>query len=133
MELHSEDQARLRFAFRHIASHLPDLSRMFYLRMFEIDPSCRALFADDLTTQRRRFEDMVAFIFGAIDDPGFPVDRLRNLASRQVTYGVQTRHYNAARLALTDAVTSALGKEFTTDVSASWEKGLDWIMSNMTD
>lgn len=82
----------------------------FYDTLFEIAPATRQLFPDDMTSQRGKLVDELAFLIEAVtpSPDGATIetflDRAHDLGRRHVEYGVQGSHYAPVRTALLAAL-----------------------------
>ena len=96
------------------------LARLFYARLFVVDPSTRPLFPSDLSDQRVKLMAVLRLVVASLDrlDPLLP--RIEELARRHVGYGVSARHYPSVGLALIWALEQALGPAFTAEDRAAW-------------
>ncbi len=112
----------------------PDaFARAFYATLFDVAPEVRELFDDDLTTQRGKLVDEVAFFIAAAADLDRFVERARELGRRHVGYGVQRDHYDAVGVALVAAVRERTGDEWTSDHHRAWTKLYRLISDVMLD
>lgn len=105
---------------------------LFYRRLFELEPSYRALFPDDLSDQKRKLIKMLAFIVKALDWPDdawrttVPEDEdlflvLLALGRRHhVLYRVPDASYQTVGEALIWTLDLGLGKAFTDEVRDAW-------------
>jgi hemoglobin-like flavoprotein len=87
---------------------------VFYDVMFELDPSTRALFPDDLAAQRTKLVDELGVLVQAVTQTrdsenlqGF-VARGRELGARHTGYGVHRQHYDVMGRALLAALAATL-------------------------
>ena len=87
-------------------------SRRFYETLFEIAPTTRALFPDDLVAQRGKLVDELTFLVEAAassrtqHDLGVFIDRARELGVRHAGYGVAGSDYAPVEVALIAALRS---------------------------
>ena len=76
-------------------------ARLFYDRLFETDPTARALFnATDLTEQRRKLIQALTTVVRGINDLEGLVPTLAELGRRHAQYGVANGHYDTVSAAL---------------------------------
>ncbi len=112
----------------------PDaFAHVFYATLFEVAPEVRELFDDDLTAQRGKLVDEVAFFIGAAADLDRFVERAHDLGSRHVGYGVQRDHYDAVGVALVAAVRERTGDDWTSEHHRAWTKLYRLISDVMLD
>ena len=77
-----------------------DAARLFYDRLFALDPSLRALFPADLREQKRKLLGVLAFAVGALDRPAELLPAVERLGARHAGYGVRPEHYATVGQAL---------------------------------
>jgi hemoglobin-like flavoprotein len=96
-------------------------ARLFYGRLFEIDPSARRLFAHtDMDHQGTRLVAAIATVVGSLH--GFEaVERdVRSLARRHAGYGVTYLHYQSVGAALLWTLEQVLGDALTPELRRAW-------------
>ncbi|GAA4479584.1 globin family protein [Microbacterium panaciterrae] len=108
-------------------------SRIFYDELFALEPDLRALFADDLTEQRRKLMMMLGAAVNGIGDWESTAPVVRELGSRHVGYGVQPAHFGAVGAALLTTLEKGLGDAFTPAVREAWTECYVLISSEMKD
>jgi hemoglobin-like flavoprotein len=93
---------------------------LFYQRLFELDPSLRALFHGDMAQQRKKLMQMITAAVKGLDRLEQLVPVVQDLGRRHVHYGVQDSHYETVGEALLWMLEMTLGRGFTSDVRAAW-------------
>ena len=111
----------------------PPAAALFYARLFELDPSLRALFKGDLGTQGDR---LLAMIKAAVDglerlDRLLPV--VHALGQRHGGYGVRGAHYATVGTALLWTLERGLGAAFSADVREAWTTVYGTLAAAMQD
>ncbi|MEO6746838.1 MAG: globin family protein [Caldimonas sp.] len=93
---------------------------LFYARLFELDPSLRALFKGDLGIQGKRLLAMIKAAVDGLDrvDQLLPV--VHALGQRHGGYGVRDAHYATVGTALLWTLDRGLGSAFNVDVRDAW-------------
>lgn len=112
--------AHVQRTFAAVAPIADDAAVLFYQRLFELDPSLRSMFPDDLTEQRRKLMQMLTAAVKGLSRLDQLVPVVQDLGRRHVGYGVVDAHYEAVGAALIWTLEKGLGDEFTTDVKAAW-------------
>ncbi|MGZ3687780.1 MAG: globin family protein, partial [Bdellovibrionota bacterium] len=107
-------------SFERIAPLADTVSKIFYERLFELDPSTRPLFKEDLTDQRKKLIQMLAALVASLDDPGRLVPALEKLGLRHAVYSIRPEHFESVGQALLDSLKRALGSHCTPDVREAW-------------
>jgi hemoglobin-like flavoprotein len=96
-------------------------AELFYERLFEADPSLRALFArSDLIAQRAKLLQALALVVASLDRLESLVPVLEELGRRHVAYGVHKGHYTLVGAALLWTFARSLGNDWTRDAEEAW-------------
>lgn len=106
---------------------------LFYERLFEIDPSTRALFRSDMAHQGAKLMAAIAVVVRALNDIEPVLDNLATLARRHVRYGVEDAHYASVGAALLWTLEQGLGADFTVEVKDAWARTYEVISGTMMD
>ena len=113
-----------------------DLSRpfalLFYGKLFEMDPSARALFHNDLTLQGQKLMDMLSAIVESLDDFDFMRSKLAELGRKHASYGVRLEQYGTLVTALLWTLGQALGGDFDAPTREAWKAALAAVGEAMT-
>ncbi|WP_299624667.1 globin family protein [Pelagibius sp.] len=95
-------------------------AQLFYLRLFEWDPSLQNLFPDDLEAQRGAVMAALGRVVDGLDDLETLRPMLRDLGRRHVGYGVRSVDYESFGEALLWTLKIALGKDYNAQVRQAW-------------
>jgi hemoglobin-like flavoprotein len=95
-------------------------AELFYARLFELDPSLRALFSGDLREQGRKLMQMIAVAVRGLDHLETIVPAVQALGRRHVAYGVKPEHFVTVGMALIWTLQQGLGSAFTPEVREAW-------------
>ncbi len=95
-------------------------AKMFYERLFELDPSIKPLFKGDMNQQGRKLMQMIAMVVDGLGNLDSVVPEVQNLGKRHVAYGVLDEHYNTVGTALLWTLERGLGESFTPEVKDAW-------------
>jgi hemoglobin-like flavoprotein len=94
---------------------------MFYDRLFQIDPSARALFGkSDMVVQRKKLLQVLSVAVAGLDDLEALVPTVEALGRRHVRYGVNDAHYASVGIALLWTLEKGLGPAWTPATAAAW-------------
>jgi hemoglobin-like flavoprotein len=94
---------------------------LFYRRLFEIDPSTRALFRDtDMAQQRKKLLHVLGVAVSSLDNLGALTKTVEDLGRRHAGYGVKDAHYDSVGAALLWTLEQGLGQAWTSDVALAW-------------
>lgn len=93
---------------------------LFYGRLFEIDPSLKAMFTSDIKEQGKKLMNMITVAVRGLDDLGTLVPAVQALGKRHVGYGVKDEHYATVAVALLWTLEKGLGEAWSDEVKESW-------------
>src|SRR5215472_304678 len=106
-------QRRLvRSSFELLRQDARPLALLFYGKLFEMDPSSRRLFHNDIALQGRKLMDMLTEVVNALDDFQPMRSRLAELGRKHAGYGVRPEQYETLTSALLWAIAQALEAGF---------------------
>ncbi len=112
---------------RAVASIGDGFAERFYATLFEVAPSTRTLFPDDLVAQRGKLVDELGFLVEAATaggdraDLGPFLERARELGRRHVGYGVRGVDYGPVGVALLAALRDSV-PDWSAEHEAAWTK-----------
>ena len=99
-----------------------DAARLFYQRLFEIDPTLKPLFKGDMEEQGRKLMTMLDTVVNGLERLETMLPAVRNLGRRHASYGVTDKDYQTVGAALLWTLEQGLGEQFTAGVKAAWTK-----------
>jgi len=127
-------QRRLvRESFDAMRDQTAEVSLLFYGRLFELDPSARRLFHNDLALQARKIADTLTWLAESIDRFDSMRERLGELGRQHAGYGVRTEQYTTVTGALLWAFGHALGPAFDPPTREAWSVALDQVAAAMQE
>ena len=107
-------------SFAIITPIADDAAALFYTRLFELDPSLRQMFREDMTEQRRKLMQMLTAAVKGLDRLDQLVPVVEDLGRRHAGYGVSDAHYDTVGAALLWTLEMGLGRAFTPEVKDAW-------------
>jgi hemoglobin-like flavoprotein len=116
------------------ASVLPiaeEAGRLFYDRLFALDPALRPLFKGDMAEQSRLLMRMIAVAVNSLDRLDTLLPAIKALGVRHAGYGVSDRHYEPGGEALLWTLEQGLGESFTPEVSEAWSAAYTILTQTM--
>src|SRR5262245_44672759 len=131
MTLTAADRRLIRTSFDALREQSEPLGLLFYGKLFELDPSARAMFHVDLREQVRKLMDMLAWIVQSLDDADAITGRLSELGRQHAGYGVRTDQYDTVTAALLFAFAQALGPDFDPATREAWRAALTAVSTAM--
>lgn len=97
-----------------------EVARLFYGRLFALDPTLRRMFRGDLEAQGDKLTATLARVVGELHRIEAILDSVKALAVRHLDYGVEERHYATVGAALLWTLEEGLGAGFTPEVKDAW-------------
>jgi hemoglobin-like flavoprotein len=111
-------------------AQIPDTDQFviqFYARLFEIDPSTKPLFKDNMAEQREKLFQALAVVVNGLDNLPVIIPAIQNLGKRHVNYGVTLEHWDSVGAALLLTIEDIFGDTFTEDVRIAWALAYNMI------
>jgi hemoglobin-like flavoprotein len=98
-----------------------EAARLFYQRLFEIDPSLRHMFRGDIEEQGRKLMQIIGVAVGSLRQWDKLRPAVEDMGRRHAGYGVRDEHYGTVADALLWTLEQGLGKDnFTDEVRDAW-------------
>ena len=107
-------------SFAKVAPISEQAAVIFYDRLFEVAPSVRAMFPDDMTEQRKKLMGTLAVVVNGLSNLDAVLPAASALAKRHVNYGAKPEHYPVVGGALLFTLEKGLGEAWTPDLAAAW-------------
>jgi hemoglobin-like flavoprotein len=108
-------------------------AELFYNRLFELDPSLRALFTSDMTEQGRKLMGMITVAVNGLNRLDEIIPAVRELGKRHSGYGVTDDHYDKVASALLWTLERGLGDGFTEETRNAWIKTYTLLSTTMKE
>jgi hemoglobin-like flavoprotein len=93
---------------------------LFYGRLFELDPTLKALFKGDMRAQGKKLMQMIGLAVSELDALDELVPMVEALGRRHAGYGVKDADYDTVASALLWTLEQGLGAAFTPEVRSAW-------------
>jgi hemoglobin-like flavoprotein len=119
--------------WRNVLPIAATAATLFYDRLFELDPSLRALFTSDLDGQKKKLLQTLGVAVTGLTDLPALVPIARALGKRHVGYGVKPEHYGTVGTALLWTLRKGLGGGFDAAHEAAWTKVYEILSKTMLD
>ena len=111
-----------------------EVARLFYDRLFELDPQLRQLFkAGDLREQGLKLTTMITTAVNGLKRLDAIVPAVQALGRRHANYGVANSHYDTVASALMWTLEQGLGDSFTPEVRDAWIGVYDLLANTMKE
>lgn len=106
---------------------------LFYTHLFEVAPSFRPLFKNDMTTQRRKLMSTLAIAVEGLGNPEAIIPTVQKLGRSHAGYGVKAKYYETVGETLLWTLEQGLGKDFTPSVRAAWAEAYRFLSEIMKE
>lgn len=128
------EQCRLvRQSFDPLRELAGPLSLLFYGKLFELDPSARRLFHNDLALQGRKLMETLAAVVESLDRLDSTRARLAELGRQHAGFGVRPEQYEMVIAALLWTLAQALGPDFDPPTRDAWTAALTAVCAAMKE
>ena len=118
MTLTPEQKQLVRSTWALVKPIQEDAARLFYGRLFEIDPSTKPLFAStDMAKQGKKLMQTINVAVAGLERLDAILPAVEALGRRHV---VREEHYESVGAALLWTLEQGLGEEFTPEVEEAW-------------
>ena len=106
--------------FKEIVPIADIAAKLFYSKLFELDPSLKVLFKGDMDDQGRKLMKVIATVVKGLDNLEAIMPVVEQLGRRHIGYGVTDDDYDKVRAALIWTLQQGLDSAFTLEVKAAW-------------
>jgi hemoglobin-like flavoprotein len=120
MTVTPEQKCLVQSSFARVLPITDTAARLFYGRLFELDPSLQLMFHGDMTEQGKKLMDMLRVVIAGLDRLDRLVPAVQALGRRHGAYGVRDAHYATVAAALLWTLEQGLGDYFTPAHRAAW-------------
>jgi nitric oxide dioxygenase len=116
----SEQVELVQQSFSKVAPISEQAAVIFYDRLFEVAPSVRAMFPNDMRDQRKKLMATLAVVVNGLTNIEAVLPAASALAKRHVKYGAVPEHYPVVGGALLFTLEKGLGEGWTPELAAAW-------------
>lgn len=107
-------------SFAKVAPISETAAQMFYGRLFEIAPEVKTMFPADMTEQRKKLMQTLAYVMNGLSKLETVLPAASMLAKKHVSYGVKAAHYAPVGAALLWTLEKGLGAAWTPPLADAW-------------
>ena len=134
MSLTAEQKRLVRSSWALVMPMQEEAARLFYGRLFEIDPSTKPLFAStDMAEQGKKLMQMINVAVASLERLDAIRSAVKDLGRRHEGYGVKEEHYESVGTALLWTLEQGLGGKFTPEVEEAWAETYGTLTTLMKD
>ena len=132
MDLSQQDKQLIRDSFVKIAPRKQQAGEIFYARLFEKDPSLRAMFhRAPIETQATKLTQVFEWVVERLDRVPELKAELTALGEKHAEYGVKVDHYPLVGSALVWTLKKTLGSEFSPEAEDAWIELYTYLSNQM--
>ena len=131
--LTTEQISLIRDSWEKVVPISDKAAELFYGKLFELDPSVRALFKGDMAEQGKKLMTMIGVAVDNADKLDEIVPAIQEMGVRHLEYGVKTSHYDTVGQALLWTLGQGLGDAFTPEVKMAWTDVYTLLATTMMD
>lgn len=128
-----EQIALVRSSWKRIAPSREQAAALFLCRLFELDPSIRALFKGNGAEQVQKMTSVVGSIVNNLDNLEQLLPPARDLGRRLANHGMRSGHYATAAIALLWTLEKDMGPDFTVPLREAWTAAYMTLTAVMKD
>ena len=129
--MNAEQIGIVRDTFALVAPRADEAAKLFYKRLFELDPSLRPMFRGNMDEQAKKLMQMLGAAVRLLDRPDALVPVLEDLGRRHVGYAVLDDHYKPVGAALLSMLEEMLGPSFTPAARDAWTTLYGFVAETM--
>lgn len=115
-----EQKDLVQATFKDVAPIAETAAKLFYGKLFELDPELKTLFKGDMDEQGRKLMQVIGVAVNGLDRLDQIVPVVQDLGKRHVSYGVEAKDYDTVGAALLWTLKQGLDSGFTPDVEEAW-------------
>lgn len=126
-----EQKSQIKFTWKLMEPNADKVVDTLYDKLFEIDPSLRILFKNDLGEQKRKWMQSLGFVVANLSSPATLLPVIRHFGRRHTLYGAQPAFFATAKEAFSFTLAKALGEKFTPEIRLAWNELLEFLLGQM--
>jgi len=108
-------------------------AELFYGKLFELDPSVRAMFKGDMKEQGRKLMAILNTAVNSLTKLETIVPAIQDMGRRHVDYGVKDEHYDTVGEALIWTLGAGLKDDFTDETKDAWVEVYTLVATTMKE
>lgn len=120
-------------SFKQVVPISDKAAEIFYGKLFEKDPSLKAMFKGDMEEQGRKLMSMIGTAVTGLNNLDALVPAVQNLGKGHAGYGVEDKHYDTVGSSLLETLDAGLGEAFTPEVKDAWTEVYTVLATTMKD
>lgn len=121
----------IKTSWSYLITQSDEVGLLFYDKLFELDPTLKPMFHNDMEKQIQKLMDMITFMVTRLQKLTDIENDIDALALRHVKYGVRYEHYQIMGNALLWALQNSLGDLWDDDTKAAWTELYNFLALSM--
>ena len=118
----NEDIEQIQESWRTVAPVKHVAAELFYVKLFELDPTLKLLFSDDLKLREQKFLQLMDATINGLKRVDVLMAAIRELGIRHPLFGGNDEHHGAVAAALMWTLEKCLRKDLTPELRSAWIK-----------
>lgn len=118
-------------SFAKVVPIADQAAEIFYSKLFEKDPSLKALFKGSMEEQGKKLMTMIGTAVNGLTNLEAIVPAVKDLGTRHAGYGVTDSMYDTVGSSLIETLAAGLGEAFTDDVKEAWVETYTLLATTM--
>lgn len=128
-----EEVSLVQSSWEKVAPISDTAAELFYGKLFELDPSLKSMFPDDMAEQKKKLMQTLAVCVNGLSDLGEIVPAVRALGQRHVGYKVVDEQYATVGEALLWTLEQGLGDDYTAATADAWRSVYGVLSATMKE
>jgi len=120
-------------SFELVKANADQAARLFYNRLFDLNPNLRSLFHEPILDQGRKLMGVLATAIGSLSNLDKIIPVMEDLGKRHHHYGVTHQDYDTVGQSLIWTLEQGLGEKFDQATKAAWLEVYGLLSSVMKD
>jgi nitric oxide dioxygenase len=120
-------------SWEFILRNTNDAGAIFYSRLFEINPTLRTLFKEDIESQAQKLVSLITFAVHKLYNLEEILDDVKALGARHAKYNVKSEHYASVANALLWTLEKSLNAQWTEEMEDAWISVYNTLSKTMID
>ncbi len=121
----------IKVSWSHLSSRLEEFGDTFYKILFDLEPSLKPMFKNDMEVQQQKFSAMVNHIVAHIQHTPKLDGELHQMGQRHIDYGVEPKHYDTLMIAFLLALEKRLKRKWDNETKEAWTMAFVYVVSQM--
>ncbi len=97
-----------------------EAGKIFYTKLFELDPFLQSLFKEDIESQSRKLVSMITFVVHKLNNLDEVINDVIALGKRHAGYKVKKEYYGTVAAALLWTLEQALQERWNEEMKGAW-------------